>query len=151
VLVHVQQLILSEWGQQLIIECDFDPSIPEIWADADQLLQALLNIMQNAAQAVEGKGNITLSTRIHRQMTLGNHRHKLVVRIDIIDNGPGIPLQITDHLFYPLVTGRPQGTGLGLPIAQSLINHHYGLIEYTSRPGKTVFTLWLPVTQKEQR
>ena len=149
ILAHVQQLILSEWGDELAIECDFDPSIPELWADADQLLQAVLNIMQNSAQAVEGKGEIILSTRIHRRMTLGHHRYKLVVRVDIIDNGPGIPLKMTDQIFYPLVTGRPEGTGLGLPIAQSLINNHDGLIEFTSRPGKTVFTIWLPVTQKE--
>lgn len=145
ILVHVQQLILSEWGEILSITCDFDPSIPELWANADQLLQALLNILQNAAQAVEGKGNISLSTRIQRQMTLGHHRYKLIVRIDIIDDGPGIPLTITDQIFYPLVTGRLEGTGLGLPIAQSLINQHNGLIECTSRPGETIFTLWLPV------
>lgn len=149
VLVHVQQLISSECGNHLTMDCDFDPSIPELWADSDQLVQAVLNIMRNAAQAVKNTGKITLSTRIYRQMILGNQRYKLVIRVDITDDGPGIPPQMIDQIFYPLVTGRPGGTGLGLSIAQSLINTHHGLIECTSRPGKTVFTLWLPVLQKD--
>ena len=88
---------------------------------------------------------ILLCTRIHRQMTLGSKRYKLVVRLDITDNGPGIPIEILDQIFYPLITGRADGIGLGLSIAQSLVNQHGGLIECRSEPGETVFTLWLPV------
>lgn len=145
ILMRVRQLILSETGEGIHIECDFDPSIPNLFADADQLIQAILNVMRNAVQAMEGKGMILLCTRIHRQMTLGNKRYKLVVRLDITDNGPGIPIEILDQIFYPLITGRADGIGLGLSIAQSLVNQHGGLIECRSEPGETVFTLWLPV------
>lgn len=145
VLMRVQQLLLSENHEGLHIECDFDPSIPELFADADQLLQAVLNIMRNAMQALENTGTITVRTRVCRQKTLGNKHHKLVIRLDIIDNGPGIPPQMIDQIFYPLVTGRVGGTGLGLSIAQTLVNQQGGLVECSSRPGKTVLTLWLPV------
>jgi two-component system nitrogen regulation sensor histidine kinase GlnL len=145
ILVQVRQLTLSEVGDQIEIDCDFDPSIPDVWADSDQLTQAILNIMRNAAQAMEGKGKIKIQTRIRRQMSLGNRRYRLVVRIDIIDNGPGVPSHLLDQIFYPLVTGRAEGTGLGLSIAQTLINQHGGLIECSSQTGETIFTLWLPV------
>ncbi|EIJ41174.1 signal transduction histidine kinase, nitrogen specific [Beggiatoa alba B18LD] len=149
ILLRVSQLIASEAGEGIIIEHDFDPSIPEIWADSDQLIQAVLNIMRNAVQAMNGIGQITLRTRISRQMNIGNKRHKLVVRLEIIDNGPGVPEDMIDHIFYPLVTGHAQGTGLGLSIAQSLVNQHGGLIECTSKLGETVFTLWLPMEYGE--
>lgn len=145
VLIHVQQLILSEVSEGIHIECDYDPSIPEIYADFDQLIQAILNIMRNAVQAMDKKGTIHICTRIHRQLTLANKRYKLVVRIDIKDNGPGIPEHMLEQIFYPLVTGRAEGTGLGLSIAQSLINRHGGLIECASQPGETIFTTWLPI------
>ncbi len=145
VLMRVSQLITSEVGTQLEIHCDFDPSIPELLADSDQLLQAVLNVMRNAVQATGGKGTIKMRTRVQRQVTLGRNRHKLVVRIDITDHGPGIPAHLIDQIFYPLVTSRAEGTGLGLSIAQSLINQHQGLIECVSQPGETTFTLWLPV------
>jgi two-component system nitrogen regulation sensor histidine kinase GlnL len=147
ILIRVRQLLLSEIGDSLSINSDFDPSIPEFNADSDQLIQAILNIMRNAAQAMNGKGEINIRTRIHRQMTLGNKRHKLVLRIDIKDNGPGVPDDILDQIFYPLVTGRAEGTGLGLSIAQTLVNQHDGLIECDSIPGQTTFTLWLPVLE----
>jgi len=145
VLMRVSQLILSEVGTELETHFDFDPSIPELLADSDQLLQAVLNIVRNAVQATGGKGMIKMRTRVQRQVTLGGKRHKLVIRIDIIDDGPGIPANIMDRIFYPLVTSRAEGTGLGLSIAQSLVNQHQGLIECTSQPGETIFTLWLPV------
>lgn len=145
VLMRVRQLLLSENHTGLQIECDFDPSLPELFADTDQLLQAVLNIMRNATQAIDEKGTINVRTRACRQKTLGNKHHKLVIRVDIIDNGPGIPPQMIDQIFYPLVTGRVGGTGLGLSIAQTLVNQQGGLVECNSRPGKTVFTLWLPV------
>jgi two-component system nitrogen regulation sensor histidine kinase GlnL len=147
VLMRVSQLITSEVGTELEMFCDFDPSIPELLADADQLLQAVLNVVRNAVQAIGGKGVIKMRTRVQRQITLGRKRHKLVIRIDIIDHGPGIPANIIDQVFYPLVTSRAEGSGLGLSIAQSLINQHQGLIECSSQPGETIFTLWLPVTE----
>lgn len=145
ILMHVRQLILSETNTGIFIDCDFDPSIPELVVDSDRLIQAVLNIMRNAVQAMEEFGKIQLRTRIQRQMTLGNKRHKLVVRIDIIDNGPGIPEEMLHQIFYPLVTGRAEGSGLGLSIAQALVNQHHGLIECSSQPGETIFTLWLPM------
>lgn len=124
---------------------DYDPSIPDFHADQDQLIQAVLNIVRNAVQAVGESGDITLRTRIQRQVTINQQRYKLAVRIDIVDNGPGIPPDMLENIFYPMVTGRPEGTGLGLSIAQSLINQHQGLIECSSHPGQTTFTLLLPL------
>ena len=124
---------------------DYDPSIPDFQADQDQLIQAVLNIVRNAVQAIGDAGDITLRTRIQRQATINQQRYKLAVRVDIMDNGPGIPADMLESIFYPMVTGRPEGTGLGLSIAQSLINQHQGLIECTSRPGQTIFTLLLPL------
>lgn len=145
VLMRVCQLILSETTEGVSINNDFDPSIPEIEADPDQLIQAVLNIMRNAVQAMNGQGKICLQTRVQRQMNVGNKRHKLVLQIDIRDNGPGVSKEMINQIFYPLVTGRAEGTGLGLSIAQSLINQHGGLIECNSEPNNTVFTLWLPM------
>ncbi len=124
---------------------DYDPSIPLLIADADQLIQALLNIVRNALQALDGKGEIILRTRVQRQYTIGHKRHKLVVCIDVIDNGPGISDELREALFFPMVTSRPDGTGLGLSIAQSLVNQHGGLIECTSRPGETTFSVLIPL------
>ncbi len=124
---------------------DYDPSIPDFQADQDQLIQAVLNIVRNAVQAVGDSGDITLRTRIQRQVTINQQRYKLAVRIDIVDDGPGIPPDMLENIFYPMVTGRPEGTGLGLSIAQSLINQHQGLIECSSHPGQTTFTLLLPL------
>ncbi|RTZ80408.1 MAG: hypothetical protein DSZ01_02255, partial [Gammaproteobacteria bacterium] len=113
--------------------------------DEDQLIQALLNIVRNAVQATEGKGRVLLQTRVLRQFTLANRRYRLVVQVNVEDNGPGIPEELQQAVFYPMVSSKAEGTGLGLSIAQSLINRHGGLIEFTSRPGKTVFTLYLPL------
>ncbi|MEN9461858.1 MAG: hypothetical protein RIS84_1878 [Pseudomonadota bacterium] len=151
ILMRVRQLILSEAGEGIKIITDFDPSIPELYADADQMIQAALNIIRNAVQAMQNYGTIEVRTRVQRQMNLGSKRHKLVIRIDVTDNGPGIPANMIDQVFYPLVTGRAEGTGLGLSIAQSLINQHGGLIECSSQPGETVFTIWLPVEHKDEK
>jgi len=129
----------------LQVKSDYDPSIPELLADQDQLIQAILNIARNAVQATEGKGNILIKTRIHRHLTIGRKHYKLSVRIDIVDDGPGIDPDMIQQIFYPMVTGRAQGTGLGLSIAQSLINQHNGMIECTSEPGNTVFSVYLPI------
>jgi two-component system nitrogen regulation sensor histidine kinase GlnL len=105
-----------------------------------------MNLVRNAAQAVGKRGVITLRTRTLRQYTIGQTRHKLVARIEVIDNGPGVPPEMLENVFLPMVTGRADGTGLGLPIAQSLINQHGGLIECDSQPGRTVFTVLLPLS-----
>ncbi len=145
VLEHVHALICAEHGKDLDVQRDYDPSIPDICADQEMLIQAMLNLARNAAQALHGKGLITLRSRTQRQVTLGQQKHRLVIRIDIIDNGPGIPDDLIEEIFYPMVTGHADGTGLGLPIAQSLVNQHGGLIECSSRPGETMFTLYLPL------
>ncbi len=144
-LEHVRSLVLAEAEHGVSVHRDYDPSIPDITADRDQIVQAVLNITRNAAQALGERGNITFRTRVIRQFTIGHTRHRLVACIEIIDNGPGIPPDIRERVFYPLVTGRAEGTGLGLAIAQSLIQQHGGLIECTSRPGRTVFSILLPV------
>jgi two-component system, NtrC family, nitrogen regulation sensor histidine kinase GlnL len=150
VLEHVHRLIAAEAPAEVRIESDYDPSIPELVADRDLLVQAVLNIARNALQAVGESGSIMFRTRVLRQYTVGQVRHKLVVRIQIIDSGPGIPEEIRERVFYPMVSGRDGGTGLGLSIAQSLINQHGGLIECTSRPGKTVFSLLIPLETTDE-
>ena len=145
VLERVRQLVHAESSSTLIIINDYDPSIPNIYADKDQLIQALLNIARNAMQAMEGKGELLFKTRIYRHMNVGRKRYKLAVKCDIIDNGPGIDANMMSQIFYPMITGRADGTGLGLSIAQSLINQHNGLIECNSEPGNTVFSIFLPM------
>jgi two-component system nitrogen regulation sensor histidine kinase GlnL len=147
-LERVRHLVSAESGAQVDIRRDYDPSIPDITADADQLIQALLNIARNAARAVAGGGTITLRTRVQRQFTIGSHRHRLVAVVQIIDDGPGIPPELLERVFYPMVSGTDGGMGLGLSIAQSVINQHGGLVECRSRPGETVFTVLLPVERK---
>ncbi|MAD47105.1 MAG: nitrogen regulation protein NR(II) [Oceanospirillaceae bacterium] len=151
VLERVCQLIEVESQGQVSIERDYDPSIPELEADKGQLIQALLNICRNAMQAmIEASPAIEhptlqLRSRTVRQFTIGHHRHRLVAQIDITDNGPGIPATLRENLFYPMVSGRADGTGLGLSISQSIINQKNGIIEFTSDPGKTTFSIYLPL------
>lgn len=150
VVEHVRQLVATEIPETVGIVCDYDPSLPDVFADRDHLIQAQLNIVKNAVQAVSNSGAILLRTRSERQFTIGPKRHRLVIRIDVVDDGPGIPGNIKDEVFYPMVTGRPGGTGLGLSIAQSLIHRIGGLIEFSSHPGETIFTTWLPVEDKTE-
>lgn len=145
ILERVCALVRMEALPGVHIERDYDPSIPPVWGDADLLIQAILNVVRNAIQALDGKGQITLRTRVQRQYTIGSKRHRLVVQLEVIDDGPGVPLQQQEQIFYPMVSGRPTGTGLGLSIAQNIVNQHGGLIECTSRPGETIFTLLLPL------
>lgn len=145
VLERVRSLVLAETGERIQIVRDYDPSIPELVGDMDQLIQAVLNIVRNASRVLGEEGTVTLQTRIQRQLTIGNARYRLAAQIDIIDDGPGIPPEIADTLFFPMVTAGTGGMGLGLSIAQSLINQHKGLIECTSRKGKTIFTIYLPL------
>ena len=150
VLERARTLILAETEGRIAVARDYDPSVPELPGDMDMLIQAVLNLVRNAAEAIgrtpDIAGRIELKTRVQRQHTIGPHRHRLMVRVDIIDNGPGVPVELAGCLFYPMVTGRKDGSGLGLSMAQTLINHHHGLIEYESEPGRTVFTLLLPLT-----
>jgi two-component system, NtrC family, nitrogen regulation sensor histidine kinase GlnL len=145
VLERVRQLIEAESTGQVLIKCDYDPSIPDLKADKDQLIQATLNIARNAVQAMNGKGLLTLKTRIFRHTTIGRKNYKLAIKCDLIDTGSGIDPDIINQIFYPMITGRAEGTGLGLSIAQSLINQHNGLIECSSEPGNTVFSILLPL------
>ncbi|MBV2133505.1 nitrogen regulation protein NR(II) [Pseudomonas sp. MAP12] len=153
VLERVCNLVEAETQGKLALERDYDPSIPELLADHEQLIQALLNIVRNAMQAIleqkhpAAPGRILLRTRTLRQFTIGHQRHRLVCRIEVIDNGPGIDPALQDTLFYPMVSGRADGTGLGLAIAQNILNQHQGLIECESQPGRTVFSLYLPLEQ----
>lgn len=151
VLERVRQLVQVEASSSLRIKCDYDPSIPNVHADKDQLIQAILNITRNAVQAVEGKGGIILRTRVHRNLVIGRKQYKLAAKIDIIDDGPGIDSDMINQIFYPMVTGRAEGTGLGLSIAQALVNQHSGMIECNSEPGQTVFSVYLPVESHNEK
>lgn len=145
VLELVRSLIKIEVKDEIQIHRDYDPSVPDVKADHDMLIQALLNIARNACEALGDKGNITLRTRVVRKYSIGLQRHKLVACIEVIDDGPGIPADIRDKIFFPMVTSRAEGTGLGLSISQSLIQQHDGLIECQSEPGKTIFSIILPI------
>lgn len=145
VMDHVRRLIRAEVTQGIRIEHDFDPSIPEFDADAEQLIQAVLNVARNAVQALNGAGAIRFRTRIERQFTIGQKRHRLALCAEIEDDGPGVPAELLESIFYPMVTGKPDGTGLGLSIAQDIVNKHGGTIEFTSRPQQTVFRIYLPL------
>ena len=146
ILEHVRQVVEIEASSRVVIRRDYDPSLPSLLVDRDLLVQAYLNLVRNAVQALNGHGGIiTLRTRAERQFTIGNELHRLVLRTEIQDDGPGIPSEIAESVFLPMVSGRAEGSGLGLPIAQSLIQRHGGLIEFSSVPGATVFTVWLPV------
>jgi len=147
VVEHVRRLIEAEATSAVKVVRDYDPSIPELEADREQLIQATLNVARNALQAIEGKGSITLRTRAKRQVTIASQRHRVVAQIDIEDDGPGIPEELQEKIFYPMVTTRAGGTGLGLPIAQYLIQSHGGAIECRSRPGCTTFSILVPFQQ----
>jgi two-component system nitrogen regulation sensor histidine kinase GlnL len=145
-LERVNAIIMAETPTGLTIERDYDVSLPPVLADREQIIQALLNVARNAVQAMRGHGTLTFRTRVARQITLARRKNRHAARIDIVDNGPGIPEAIRDKLFYPLVSGREGGTGLGLSIAQTYITQHQGTIEFESRPGRTCFTVHIPVS-----
>lgn len=147
VLERVRTLIELEAEPDLELRTDYDPSIPEVSIDPELMVQVVLNVARNAMQSLEGTPSprLVFATRVERQFTIGTIQHKLVAKIDIIDNGPGIPDELKQHLFYPMITGRPNGTGLGLSVAQSIVHQQHGLIEFESRPGKTVFSIFLPL------
>ena len=148
VLERVHALIRVDAPEGIEIIRDYDPSIPEVYADADQLIQSILNLVRNAVQAMGTTGKLELRTRSKRQFTIGHQRYRLVVMVEIVDNGPGIPAEMLDQIFLPMISSRAEGSGLGLSIAQSLINRHHGLIECSSKPGKTVFRILLPLEKE---
>ena len=149
VLERVRSLVLVEITHGLKIRRDYDTSLPELIADPDMLIQATLNIVRNASQALHQKGEITLRTRIERNHTIGHQRYRLVLKVDIIDNGPGIDEAFKEKIFFPMISGRAEGSGLGLSIAQSLIQQHSGIIECHSQPGYTCFSILLPILNTE--
>ena len=145
ILQRVRQLVFAEVDSRLVIKGDYDPSIPEFSADFDQLVQAFLNIIQNAVQALHAVGNITLRTRIKQNINIEQKHYRLGVCIEIEDDGPGIPQSLRDTIFFPLVTGRAEGTGLGLYLVQNLIQRNNGMVSYTSQPGQTIFSVIFPL------
>ena len=149
ILERVRRLIHAEY-RDVSVKRDYDTSLPEITGDREQLIQAILNISRNAAQAMQGSGEIIFRTRAARRVTLAKKHHQLALELQVIDNGPGIAEDIFDKIFYPLVSGRENGSGLGLTIAQSFVQQHGGTIEVTSRPGHTCFSLMLPLTRKKK-
>ncbi len=147
---RVAALVLAEFPAGLTIERDYDISVPELAADREQLIQAVLNIVRNAAEALDdqrarGTALITLRTRVTRQVTLAGQRHALAVELSIVDNGPGIPEGLRERIFHPLVSGKADGTGLGLSLVQTTVQQHGGLVAVESRPGHTEFQLLLPL------
>lgn len=159
VLERVRSVILAEYPQSIMIRRDYDTSLPQFKGDKEQLIQAVLNIVRNAAQALSGKrgghgalpveekGMIRLRTRVARQVTLARRRYRHAIALEIIDNGPGVPEEIQGRIFYPLVSGRDGGNGLGLTLAQNFISQHHGTITFESAPGNTCFTILLPVEE----
>ena len=149
---RVRAVILAEFPRGLTIERDYDVSVPEFRGDKEQLIQALLNIVRNAAEALkeritQGDARIELRTRVARKVTIAKRLCKLALDLHIVDNGPGIPEEIRDRIFYPLVSGRDDGSGLGLTLAQTFVQQHDGLIEVDSRPGRTEFQILLPLNR----
>ena len=147
---RVRSLILAEFPRGLEVRRDYDISIPDFRGDREQLIQAVLNIAHNAAQALQeriaaGDAQIVLRTRIARQTTLAKQRYRLALDLHIQDNGPGVPEAIRDRIFYPLVSGRDGGSGLGLTLAQTFVQQHLGTIECESEPGRTVFKIVIPL------
>ena len=148
-LERVYHLLRSEAAEGVIVDRDYDPSLPALAIDPNHIIQAMLNLGRNAIQAVSGGGvqspRVVLRTRAATSVSIGTKRHRLVASIQFEDNGPGVLPEIRDTIFYPLVSGRPEGTGLGLGIAQDLVSRHGGLIEFDSAPGRTIFVIFLPM------
>jgi two-component system nitrogen regulation sensor histidine kinase GlnL len=147
---RVRALILAEFPKGLQVVRDYDISIPEFRGDREQLIQAVLNIAHNAAQALQdrmaqGDGQITLKSRVLRQVTLGKQRYRLALELHVVDNGPGVLDAIKERIFFPLISGREGGSGLGLTLAQTFVQQHHGTIECDSEPGRTDFKILIPL------
>jgi len=147
-LERVRSLLLAEFPDGITIYPDYDVSLPPLTADREQIIQALLNIARNGAQAMRGKGKIVLRTRVARRVTLAKKMHRLALMVDITDNGPGIPDDLKDKIFFPLISGREGGHGIGLTIAQTFVSQHHGTIEVDSRPGETRFSILFPISNE---
>ena len=149
VLERVRSLLLAESPNNIKVRRDYDTSLPDLIGDREKLIQTVLNIARNAVQAMQSNGTqnaeVVLKTRAERQVTLSKKRYRVAIKLQIIDNGPGIPVDIRDRIFYPLVSGREGGSGLGLALAQTFITQHHGMIDCESQPGNTCFTILLPV------
>lgn len=146
-LERVRSLLLAEYPDGISIRRDYDTSLPFVTADREQIIQALLNIARNAAQAMQGRGEIVLRTRVARRVTLSKRLYRLALVVQISDNGPGVPEELKDKIFFPLVSGREGGSGLGLTLAQTYVSQHHGAIELESRPGHTCFSVLLPLEE----
>ncbi len=144
---HVYHLLRGEAPVSVVIDRDYDPSTPNGRFDRNQLIQALLNVARNALQAVGDRGHIVMRSRVFSNIGIAGKRHRLAVSIQVEDDGPGVPAALRASIFYPLVTGRSTGTGLGLAVAQDLVTRHGGIIEFESEPGRTVFKLLLPLEE----
>jgi two-component system nitrogen regulation sensor histidine kinase GlnL len=142
---RVRSVVLAEFSNELTILRDYDASLPEFRGDKEQLIQALLNLVRNAAQSMNSVGTILLRTRVARQVTIARQRFRLALDLHVIDEGPGVPEAIRDRIFLPLVSGREGGSGLGLPLAQTFVQQHRGTIECESRPGRTDFRVRIPL------
>ena len=156
VLERVRSVVLAEFPQGLKIKRNYDTSLPDLLGDKEALIQAVLNIVHNAAQALgkeitQGTAVIELSTRVARNVTISKQRHKLALDLHITDNGPGIPEEIRDKIFFPLVSGKEGGSGLGLTLAQTYVQQHFGFVACTSKPGVTDFQLQLPFRFKSEK
>lgn len=145
---HVHHLLRAEAAPGVSIERDYDPSLPDGMLDRHQMIQALLNVARNALQAQGDRGRIVLRTRARSNVSIGSAQHRLVAAVQVEDSGPGVPAHLRSSIFYPLVTGRSSGTGLGLAVAQELVTRNGGLIEFESETGRTVFTLLLPLGEE---
>jgi two-component system nitrogen regulation sensor histidine kinase GlnL len=149
VLERVVQIVEAEAQGDVNFSRDYDPSLPEVEADLEQMIQAVLNIVRNAHQALDDTpdAEINLRTRIVRQFTIGPIRHKIVAQVNVTDNGPGVDPELFERMYYPMISGRADGTGLGLSIAQNIISQHGGIIECESQPRETTFTIYMPLEQ----
>ena len=148
-LERVYHLLRSEASEGVAVDRDYDPSLPALTADPNHIIQAMLNLGRNAIQALSDASvrapRLILRTRVADNIGIGGRRHRLVASIQFEDNGPGVPAEIRDTIFYPLVSGRADGTGLGLGLAQDMVSRHGGLIEFDSAPGRTIFVIYLPM------
>jgi two-component system nitrogen regulation sensor histidine kinase GlnL len=148
VLERVRQLADAEAAWSIKLVRDYDPSLPEVEGDADRLSQSLWNLVRNALES--GASTVSLRTRAEHNVLIGDVPHRLALRVEIADNGRGVPEDLAERIFLPLVSGRAEGTGLGLPLAQQVAREHGGSLSYRSRPGHTVFTLLIPVPLIEE-
>lgn len=145
---YVLQIIEGEKPANVFIKLDYDPSIPEVMMDFEAMVQAILNLIKNAIQAMEERGGVlTIRTRVEHKFTLGTQTYPLVACISVMDQGKGIPVEVFDSIFFPMVSSKKEGSGLGLPVAQNVLRQHDGLIVAVSEPGNTIFNVYLPLKQ----